>query len=96
MSDDLPKIEVEHLNRVDTWGSEPKEDNGLKLCPFCGGNAAIIDQRLFWLIECVDTRCGASVGGVIVPEPLSEEAADNVPWDKIKGTAIARWNRRPT
>lgn len=28
MSDDLPKIEVEHLNRVDTWGSEPKEDNG--------------------------------------------------------------------
>ena len=28
MSDEIPKMGVEYLNRVEPWGSEPKEDNG--------------------------------------------------------------------
>ncbi len=28
MSDDIPKMSVEHLCHVEPWGSEPKEDNG--------------------------------------------------------------------
>ena len=54
---DLPKIEVEYLNRVDTWGSEPKEDNGWISCE---------DQMPVESTGIVDLLCRAPSGNMYV------------------------------
>jgi len=66
----------------------------LKPCPFCACQAELIDDRLCWHVQCTNELCGCTVIGQRVDEPETDEAADNIAWDKVKGTAISRWNRR--
>jgi len=64
----------------------------LKACPFCDGDAEIIDNRFEWYVEC--TGCGVVVIGDRVPEPESEADSDAIDWNMVKKSAIDAWNKR--
>ena len=54
-------------------------DISLKLCPFCGGEAQLIDMRCLHWVCCIE--CGARVQSTKFAEEGDAEA-------------IAKWNRR--
>lgn len=64
----------------------------LKPCPFCAGNAEIVDNRLEWYVEC--TGCGVVVIGDRVPELENEADSDSLDWNAVKLSAIKAWNTR--
>ncbi|WP_409264085.1 Lar family restriction alleviation protein [Providencia heimbachae] len=66
----------------------------LKKCPFCGGEAELIDNRLGWYARCQNDDCSCTVIGERVEEPQSEAESDAIDWDSVRQTAIAAWNRR--
>lgn len=62
----------------------------LKKCPFCRSHEiALEDCRTAWLVRC---KCGASMLGERAPEPEEEMGAAY--WDRIRQSAIDRWNTR--
>lgn len=65
----------------------------LKPCPFCGGEAEILDYRTIFSVEC--KTCLASVNGDRAPEPESDEHCESIDWEGYKKTAVDRWNNRP-
>jgi hypothetical protein len=64
----------------------------LKKCPFCGGKAKLIDERILWVVRCVNSKCSATIIGDCSPEPNGEEPIGY--WKKFEQSAIERWNKR--
>lgn len=71
-------------------------DNGLLPCPFCGGSAEVIDDRLGFYVECQNNDCGVVVIGPRVPELQSEEEASGMNWGALEQSARSKWNGRAT
>lgn len=72
----------------------------LKLCPFCGEKATVIDHRVDFYVQC--GGCNVVVYGESVRhldytenEQEAQAAFDNVNWDELRQSAIDKWNARP-
>lgn len=64
----------------------------LKLCPFCGGIPYIKDHRLVFSVDCSD--CGVLMMGERSPELENDEQEKATDWNRLKQTAIDKWNNR--
>ena len=64
----------------------------LKPCPFCGGKAELIDDRLSWYVSC--GGCSATVIGERAEEPETEKQCDQIDWGYYEKSAIKAWNTR--
>lgn len=71
----------------------------LKPCPFCGGDAELIDGRIQWYVRCSNHPSGHRV--IVYGEDAShldhtedESEWDRVDWDALRQSAIDGWNTR--
>ncbi len=64
----------------------------LKPCPFCGGEAELIDNRLGWYVSC--DGCGSTVIGERALEPETEEESEQTDWSYYEQSAVQKWNTR--
>ncbi|MHA4940208.1 Lar family restriction alleviation protein [Enterobacter hormaechei] len=70
------------------------DENGLLPCPFCGGAASVVDNRLGFYVKCSDDDCDAIAIGPRVPELQSEQEANSIDWEALAQSAKDKWNRR--
>lgn len=70
------------------------DENGLLPCPFCGGAARVVDNRLGFYVKCSDDDCDAVAIGPRVPELQSEQEEKSIDWQAIEQSAKDKWNRR--
>lgn len=67
----------------------------LKPCPFCGGEAELVDDRLGWFVRCNGCEPFKTVlFGDRVAELESEEQESATDWAALKLSAVTRWNAR--
>lgn len=71
----------------------------LKNCPFCNGEAKLVDHRTDWYVQCDDCKVtvyGETVNHLDHIEDDDEAIAafDAVDWDELRKSAIDGWNRR--
>lgn len=64
----------------------------LKPCPHCGYEAELQDHRTIWSVNCLNDECEAVILGERSCDPDGSEPDEY--WERIKQTAVERWNRR--
>ncbi|MGV3930485.1 Lar family restriction alleviation protein [Citrobacter braakii] len=70
------------------------DENGLLPCPFCGGAARVVDNRLGFYVKCSDDDCDAVAIGPRVPELQSDQDEKSIDWKALEQSAKGKWNRR--